>query len=248
MPKALLIDDEPTARAVLRAMLADHADVTVVGEAETIKEAHQALVQADYDLVFLDVQLLGGNGFDLVPLVRPEARIVFVTAFDRFAVRAFEVNALDYLVKPIAVERLAGCLRRLQPAGEASRDTPRATLNDVTYVKTGQGAGRFVRLAEILTIEGADNYTELNTLKGEHVLVRRTMAAWEEMLPPSHFMRVHRHTIVSLTHVNGFSHVDREITHLQVAGRSEALRARREHWPALRDRLVALHGNRFAME
>lgn len=248
MPKALLIDDEPTARAVLRAMLADHADVAVVAEAETLAEARHALAQLDYDLVFLDVQLLGGNGFDLVPLVRPEARIVFVTAFDRFAVRAFEVNALDYLVKPIAVERLAACLRRLPTDDETSRDPSPATLTDVTFVKTGQGAGRFVRLSEILTIEGADNYTELNLLKGEHVLVRRTMAAWEELLPPSHFMRVHRHTIVALAHVTGFSHADREITRLQIAGRSEPLRARREHWPALRDRLVALHGNRFAME
>src|SRR3954469_25771571 len=113
MRRALLIDDEPSARDDLRDMLAAHGGVNVVGEAGLMAEARTQLARDDYDLVFLDVQLRGGTGFDLVPLVRAGASIVFVTGFERFAVRAFEVNALDYLVKPVATERLASTLRKV---------------------------------------------------------------------------------------------------------------------------------------
>src|SRR4051812_21945743 len=126
MLRALLIDDEPSARDDLRDMLAVHGGVTVAGEAGLITEARTQLARDDYDLVFLDVQLRGGTGFDLVPLVRAGASIVFVTGFERYAVRAFEVNALDYLVKPVATERLAATLRKLSaaPAVASGADAP----------------------------------------------------------------------------------------------------------------------------
>ena len=110
---ALLIDDEADAREDLRVSLEPHLEtVTIVGEAGKIDEAQQRLARDDYDLVFLDVQLRGGTGFELVPHVRPEARIVFVTAHDTYALRAFEVNAVDYLLKPISPARLAEALTR----------------------------------------------------------------------------------------------------------------------------------------
>src|SRR3954470_21637720 len=113
MLRALLIDDEPAARDDLRQMLAAHAEVSVAGEAGLMPAARTPLARQDYDLVFLDVQLRGGTGFDLAPHVREGAAIVFVTGFERFAVRAFEVNALDYIVKPVTAERLGTTLRRL---------------------------------------------------------------------------------------------------------------------------------------
>src|SRR2546423_10649622 len=113
MLRALLIDDEPPARADLRERLAAHPRVTIVDEAGTLARARALLACDDYDLVFLDIQLRGGSGFDLVPDVRPEARIVFVTAFNDHAVRAFDVNALDYLLKPVQPARLAASLARL---------------------------------------------------------------------------------------------------------------------------------------
>src|SRR3954466_5047030 len=98
MPKALLIDDEISARTDLRALLAAHRNVTILGEAALVSDARALLRRGGYALVFLDIQLLGATGFELVPEVQPGARIIFVTAHDRFALRAFEANALDYLL------------------------------------------------------------------------------------------------------------------------------------------------------
>ena len=116
MPRALLIDDEELAREELRRLLSAHPDVEIVGEADEVPAGRTRLAVADYDLVLLDIQLAGGSGFDLVPHVAPSARIIFVTAHNEFAIRAFEVNALDYLLKPVSPTRLAASLARLAPA------------------------------------------------------------------------------------------------------------------------------------
>ena len=144
MLHALIIEDEATARADLRAKLAAHPAVTILAEAATLRSARALLARTDYDLVFLDVQLIGGNSFDLVPDVRPEARIIFATAYDAFALRAFEVNALDYLLKPVVPARLAAALRRLAaapaPAGEAAAELPAGPalrLADTVYLRNG---------------------------------------------------------------------------------------------------------------
>ena len=123
--KTLIVDDEAPARAALRGLLRNHPEIVVAGKADTMEEARKRLGGGDYDIVFLDVQLRGGTGFDLLPFVRPEARVIFVTAFDQYAARAFEVNALDYLIKPVRPQRLADALRRLAvPPTEAAADVP----------------------------------------------------------------------------------------------------------------------------
>ncbi len=236
MTRALLIDDEVTARTDLRALLAAHPEIEIAGEAALIDDARRLLQGTGYDLVFLDVQLLGGTGFDLVPDVRPDARIVFVTAYDQFAVRAFEANALDYLRKPVRVARLAETLKRLPPVARL----PQLAHEDLVSVRTGPGAMRFVRVADIVTLTAQDNYTEVRLAGGEHFLVRQTLASWEERLPAAHFLRVHRRTIVSLACIEGFKHLDAESTLLRVAGLTEPVRARRAHWPELRRHLEAL--------
>ena len=110
MPRALLIEDESTARVDLRRKLAVHPEVEIVGEAATVRAGRSLLATANYELVFLDVQLIGGDAFELIGDVKPGARVIFATAFDAFAVRAFEINALDYLLKPVAPLRLAQAL------------------------------------------------------------------------------------------------------------------------------------------
>ena len=95
MIRTLIIDDEPPARAALRGLLQDYPGFALVGEADTLAEAQTRLAVHDYELVLLDIQLRGGNGFDLLPWIRPEAKVIFVTAYDTHAVRAFEVSALD---------------------------------------------------------------------------------------------------------------------------------------------------------
>lgn len=261
MPKALLIDDEPLACIDLRGRLVAHPEIQVVAEAHALAEARAALARNDYDVVFLDVQLRGGNGFDLVPLVRPEARIVFVTGYDRYALRAFDVNALDYLLKPIDSARLAATVRRLvaadasRPAkgidsasagrlASAAAETARPVyrIDDSVLLRTDSDAARFVRVGDLAVIFSNENYTELHLRDTKRLFVRRALKAWEEQLPAPDFMRVHRTAIVNLRTVERAAHHDREVTHLFIPtlGAERPVRARRELWPEIERRLAVL--------
>ncbi len=204
----LLIDDEPLARLELRRLLSVHPQIMIAGEAGTVADARALLSRPGYDLVFLDIQLRGGSGFDLLDSVQPGAQIVFVTAYDRFALRAFEVNALDYLLKPVATVRLAATLERLgldraSPVAAvppAASGGQRLTMEDRVFVKTG-AATRFVPVAAICAVRSAENYTEVVLHGGETLLVLRTLKAWEEALPEASFIRIHRQALVNLSRV-----------------------------------------------
>lgn len=246
MLRILLIDDETSARDDLRNLLGAHPDVGIVGEAAVFDSARDRLRRGGYELVFLDVQLLGGSGFDLVPDVAPGARIIFVTAFDKFAMRAFEVNALDYLQKPVRVARLAETLRRASeaiastPAPDDAGSTRPVLPDDLVQVKTGPGHSRFIRVADIVAIASQENYSELRLAGGEHLLVRQTLAAWEQRLPASHFFRVHRQSIANLARILRVQNLDEEVALLHLDGLAEPVRARRDRWSELRARLAAL--------
>jgi two-component system LytT family response regulator len=239
MPRALLIDDEPPACDILRALLADFPDVKIAGEAGTLATARALLAGTDYDLVFLDIQLRGGTGFDLVPLVRSGARVIFVTAYDQHALRAFEVNALDYLLKPIAPERLAAALARL-PAADAPSPAVSAPLllDDRVHLKLGAGTERFVRVSDIRCITSEENYSAVHVgAPAERLLVRRTLQSWEAQLPPAHFVRVHRQTIVNVAHVLGLNRLTEDVYQLNLAGLPEPVPASRRYVQELRERL-----------
>ncbi len=242
--RALIIDDEAPARAALRGLLRAHPEIALAGEADTMKCAAERLGRGDYDVVFLDVQLRGGTGFDLVPLVRPEARIVFVTASDRHAVRAFEVNALDYLIKPVRPARLAAAIARAAaPAAEPSSPgapAPALAPDDSVYLRMGNGTSRFVALTEIAAIAANENYSEAHLGDGSRLLVRRTMKSWEDALPPSRFVRVHRATIINLARYRGADRRSYETTLLHLDGLAEPVRASFRFLPELRTRLAAL--------
>jgi two-component system LytT family response regulator len=240
MIRVLLVDDEPPACAALRALLDEHPRISVTGECGTIAEARVALARGNYDLVFLDIQLRGGSGFDLVPQVRPGARIIFVTAYDQHALRAFEVNALDYLLKPVAPDRLAAALARAASTAAAVPAGLALTPDDRVLLKLGAGNERFVRLGDIRSITSNENYTEVTVgATGEHLLVRRTLQAWEEALPPAHFVRVHRQTIVNLARARSLTRVTDDISHLALEGVSAPVAVSQRYLPALRGKLPA---------
>lgn len=241
--RALIIDDEAPARAALRGLLRDHPEITLAGEADTIAEAKARLGGRDYDFVFLDLQLRGGTGFDLVPFVRIDAPIIFVTAFDQYAVRAFEVNALDYLIKPVRPQRLAEAIRRLSVPLDPRASpvaTPALAPNDLVHLKTGNGTTRFIALADIAAIESCENYSTVYLGDATHLLVRRTMKSWEDALPASLFVRVHRGTIVNLGRYRGADRESYETTRLHLDGLAEPVRASFRYLPELRMRLAAL--------
>lgn len=247
MPRALLIDDETTARADLRTKLAAHPEVTILAEAATVRSARELLARPDYDLVFLDIQLIGGSAFELVADVRPDARIIFVTAFDTYALRAFEINALDYLLKPVVPARLAEALRRLGAAPASA--SPAATdplpssalrLDDTVFLRSGLRA-RFAPVSDLSLISARDNYSEVQLADGSKVFLRKSLKAWEDTLPATHFMRVHRTQIVNLARVLRYERDGDERTLLHVVGATEPVAVSRDRWSELRMRLERLN-------
>lgn len=237
MLKALIIDDEISARTDLRLLLEAHASLVIAGEAALLAEARALLARDDYDLVFLDIQLLGGTGFDLVPDVRPGARIIFVTAHDQFALRAFEVNALDYLMKPVMPARLAAALQRLAlPAAVDPAPAGAFAAGDRVFLKNDRSA-RFVSLADLAAIIADDNYTDVFVADGSHFFMRRSLKSWETSLPADQFVRVHRQALVNLRHIERIEDPDSDTPVLRLRGVKQAVTCSHRLSPELRRRL-----------
>jgi two-component system LytT family response regulator len=210
--RVLLVDDERLARQELRSMLAAHPDVEVVGEAATIDAAVAAVRAEAPDAVFLDVHMPPDSGFALFERLgvgsqtRPQLRVVFVTAHDAYAVRAFEVNALDYLLKPVHPDRLADAVHRLLRERTTPPNAEPAVLRPFDYADRvfveSPGRARFVALDRVAAVRAAGDYSELVTIDADVLLVSRAMREWEARLPSRQFTRIHRSTIVNLEHVD----------------------------------------------
>jgi two-component system LytT family response regulator len=199
--RAFIVDDEPLARRRLRALCAREADVEVVGEAGDGASAVAAIRADRPDLVFLDVHMPELDGFGVLAALSPPApAIVFVTAYDAYALRAFEVNALDYLLKPFDGARFHETLRRARAA--AGRDDGRGKLEAALRLLAVKDDGRvqLVRDDDIDWIEAADNYVCVHAGRATHVL-RSTLTAVESRLDSSRFARIHRSTLVRLDRI-----------------------------------------------
>ena len=205
MRSAIIVDDERLARRELRVMLEEsHASaVRVVGEAGSVRTAAELVRTSDADVVFLDVQLTGESGLDLLPLIDPSVAVVFVTAFDQYAVRAFEVNALDYLLKPVAPARLARAVERLGAPNEVEPDQPvqKLTVQDRLFLRLDDRMG-FIKVADIVSIVADGDYSVVRLVSGHTHRARKALRGWLTRLPESVFARVHRSTIVNLEHVD----------------------------------------------
>ena len=215
--RALVVDDEPVARDRVVRLLQQQADIELVGECSNGLETVTAIEQLSPDLVFLDVQMPGATGFDVINAVGADKMpmVIFVTAYDRYALRAFEVHALDYLLKPFSSIRFRATLAHARDqlhrhhAGELGRKL--LTLAPTLWDKPGgprperllvRSAGRvhFVRTAEIEWCEAAGNYVRLHVGQDSH-LFRETMNSLESKLDPRQFVRVHRSTIVNVEQI-----------------------------------------------
>jgi two-component system LytT family response regulator len=198
--KILIIDDERPARRELRNLLADHSDVEIAGEAGNAAEAAQLVASARPDLLFLDIQMPGGSGFDLLAqLPPPHPPVVFTTAFSEHAVRAFEVNSLDYLLKPVGEERLATALAKVR-TWLAARPPAVAenTLGEEDQVfLRSEDRCWFVPVRSIRLIEAEGNQTRLH-FGSDNALQPRTLTSLEERLPSRLFIRANRSQLVNL--------------------------------------------------
>ncbi len=198
--KTLIVDDEWLVRAELKTMLAEHPEIAVVGEAANVAQAIPLIENNRPEVIFLDIQMPGASGFDLLDQADIAAKIIFITAYDKYALRAFEVNALDYLLKPISKERLAKAIKRLGTNEPAARESPKVDYDDVIYVIVN-GALKFIKLALLKCITAEGNYSFIFYADKPRALVSKTLQEWEELLPEKYFVRIHRSTIVNFAHV-----------------------------------------------
>lgn len=199
MMRVLIVDDERLARAELRRMLASHPGVSIVGEAANAAEAALQIAALQPDLLLLDVQMPGGSGFDLLATLDDAPEVIFTTAFDQYALQAFEASALDYLMKPIEAQRLAAALARAAVRlGHAP--TP-STAPRKLFIRDGERCW-FVRLEDIRLFESEGNYTRLY-FDGAAPLLARSLLQLEQRLDPQQFFRANRRHIVNLAAVQG---------------------------------------------
>lgn len=210
--RTLIVDDEPLARERVRMMLAPHADLSIVGECGDGHQAITAIREHRPDLVFLDVQMPGVDGFGVLRELQGETLpyVVFVTAYDQYALKAFEVHALDYVLKPFNAERFDQALDRAratlqrQDGGTLDRDRLRDLVSSLAaeqrerqrLVVKSSGRVFFVKVDDIDWIEAEGNYVRLHMGAQSHLL-RETMKGMEQVLDPSVFFRIHRSTIVN---------------------------------------------------
>lgn len=192
--KALLVDDERLARSGLRRLLSPHEDVVIVGEAANADEALSQIRRLQPDVVFLDVEMPGRNGLEMLQELEDLPAVVFTTAYQEYAVRAFEVSALDYLLKPIAAERLDAALDKLRkivsPKNSDSRHDRRV------FVRDGERCW-IIALEEIRLLESEGNYTRVY-FGGNRPLIYKSLNALETRLDPAIFFRTSRSHIVNL--------------------------------------------------
>lgn len=196
--KILLVDDERLARAELRRLLAPHVQqgaVEIVGEAASAAEAITQIAKLRPDLLLLDVQMPGGSGFDLLAALDDAPDVIFCTAFDQYALQAFEVSALDYLQKPVQAARLATALAR---AGARAQAVPPPAPRKV-FIKDGERCW-FVAFDDIRLLESEGNYTRMH-FGEQRPLMLRTLNQLEEKLDPALFLRANRRQIVNLAQV-----------------------------------------------
>lgn len=256
MIRALIVDDEPKAIARLTELLDTFPEVEVIGTASDVGDAERFLAGRVPDVVFLDINMPGRLGFELVGSVPAATRVVFVTAHEDRAIDAFRAGAVDYVLKPIDRDRLAVTIERLEavvPAGRRCAEATAASVADddeagevsgdssdaVHFAACGGRALEVVRYADITWIEAVRNYTRVQVNDRPSRIVRRTMAEWESILPPRAFGRISRSLIVQFAAIRSTQWQSRDQTLVFFKGHSSPLPIGRAATTRLKELLPA---------
>lgn len=201
MYKAVLIDDERLARSELKRLLQEFPEIEVVGEAANAQEGIEAIEKTQPDIVFLDIQMPGKTGFDMLTELEKVPQVIFVTAYDEYALRAFDINALDYLMKPVEPKRLAEAINKVKHKNEEEKGeiyTNRSILSehDQVFVKDGERCW-FVKLSDVRLFESVGNYAKV-FFGPNKPLILKSLNALEERLDEKVFFRANRKHIINL--------------------------------------------------
>lgn len=208
--RAIIIDDERLARKELRSLLDQHTEIEIIDEAVNVDEALEKINQHNPDLIFLDIQMPGKSGFDLLEELDAAPRVVFTTAYDEFAIKAFDFNALDYLLKPIHEDRLKETINKIIAAEQAAKakitQPPTETdkklgIHDQVFVKDGDRCW-FVKLADIRLFESDGNYIKVY-FSNFKPMIHKSLNALDERLDDRSFFRASRKHIINLSWVEG---------------------------------------------
>lgn len=205
--KVIIVDDERLAREEVKRALKNYEDFVLIGEAENADDAKILIEKEMPDLIFLDIQMPEKSGFDLLESLENVPNVLFITAYDQYAIQAFEVNALDYLMKPIREERFAKAIQKI-------RDTiqKRSFVNEIIakdrkiFIKDGEKRF-FIQLDEIYLIESLENYTRL-FFQDKKALQRRSLRQWEEILDENIFFRINRTEIINIKYIQAINTTD----------------------------------------
>jgi two-component system, LytTR family, response regulator len=198
--KTLLVDDEPLAIAEFKAMLSGFAEIDIIATASDASSARRIIDELQPELLFLDIQMPGKSGFDLLEELDYSPMVVFVTAYDEYAIKAFEVNALDYLLKPINVKRLQESVEKIRRAMEAEQGKDKTLpLDKRVFIKDGEQC-YFVQLSDIYLLESVGNYVKVY-FQNHKPLLHKSLNYMEEKLPEGHFFRASRQHIININYI-----------------------------------------------
>lgn len=215
--RTLIVDDDMIARKVMHHMLEEHETVSIIGEAATALEAIALANQHRPDLLFLDIEMPTMNGFSLLSSLDYTPQVVFVTAYSTYAVEAFDVDAIDYLVKPFSSERLARALLRLS---EATSQKPTTTKDDIIYIRDC-GQMHAIHRCNITAITADSNFTRIHLVDSQPLFIRKAIGDWEKILPKPMFIRLNRSLIVNTQQIDKKKVINRDKALLYVNGVSE---------------------------
>lgn len=234
MLRVLIVDDEHLARQAMRRLLAAHPEVEIVGEAEGIADALREIERTQPQMIFLDIELGGGDGFDLLAALQDPPIVVFVTAYAEHAVEAFAVNAVDYLLKPVDPERLAESLTRAER--ELAPDRAAGHSGRVIALKTPKRT-LLAQPAEIVALRADGDFTHVFVADQPALMIWRTLGHFESMLPSPPFLRLGRSLIVNRDRLRRVETPSREGARIMMQGMAEALTLGRAAATRLREAL-----------
>jgi two-component system, LytTR family, response regulator len=233
---ALIIDDESLARFTIRNKLADFPEIEIIGEAVSLKEAEEKIKLLNPALLFLDIQLPDGSGFDLFNLIEYTGKVIFVTAYDEYALRAFEINAIDYLLKPVSAKRLKMAIEKLGESLDASLiRIIKLNYNDRLMVQYNKSVN-FIKISRITHITASGEYSYVHTNDGREFITSKSLNEWEKRLPDQNFCRIHRATIINFDYIVKIDSAITGTAELALQGLSNHLKISRSYFRKLKGR------------
>ncbi|GAB4184089.1 MAG: response regulator [Terrimicrobiaceae bacterium] len=218
MLRVILVDDERLARQALRGLLHGLDDVIIVAEAASVDEARQALAAHPADAVFLDVHMPRADGFELLKAADQPPKVVFVTAYAQHAVRAFEFDAVDYLLKPVRRQRLMAAVERLRTACRGDTGTPTAYQNNDQICLRTPGRTMVTALDQLVLLEADGDFTNVTVEGQPPLMICRTLGSYEAELPSPPFLRLDRSTIINTTRLLNTERISRDSERVNLRG------------------------------